>query len=514
MRKFCKTILTLLLASLFVICLNNNVYCDTNNDYNENLEIDTIDVINGKRVGCMSGSIFDMVIKSSFPDSDESYFNSRAELLLGLKSNKIDSFLADESIAKLQAYENSDVGYIKESLGQSHMGFCFSDDRVDVRDEFNEYLRKCKEDGTVDKLQEKWYAGNAHELRNDEYTLTGEKGVLMVCTTVDAAPYVFQAEGEFHGYEVELMLGFCQEYGYDVRIDGASFDALLSSIAKGKYDVCFNGIYITEERKKQVNFSDEVFVDNIVCMVRKNNVVSESFIDSIKNKFYRTFIEEDRWQLILGGIGTTLTIALSSLVLGTLLGFVLFFFVRKTGNTTKKVVDTIAYIISGLPVVVLLMIMFYVVFAKSTLNGTIISIIAFTILIGSTVYKLLLTGVSAIDKGQFEGAYALGYTDNQTMIKFIIPQALRIVMPTYKGEIVSLIKSSSVVGYVTVQDLTRVSDIIRSRTYDAFFPLIVTAVIYFILAWLLSKLADHLQKRFLSSEKTKEEILKSIGQNK
>ena len=160
------------------------------------------------------------------------------------------------------------------------------------------------------------------------------------------------------------------------------------------------------------------------------------------------------------------------------------------------------------------MILFYIIFAKSKLSGTVISIVGFSIIVSLSVYGMLKTGVDAIDIGQYEGALALGYTDNQALFKFVLPQALRIIMPSYRGEIISLIKSSSIVGYVTVQDLTRVSDIIRSRTYDAFFPLIVTAIIYFALAWLLTKLADYLQKRYLSNEKTKDEILKNIGQKK
>ena len=482
------------------------------NSTNE-LEYENYKDLNGKKIGCMSGSIFDSLIKELFPDSEVIYFNSRAELLLGLKSYKIDAFLSDRSISLIHMYENPEIGITPDSVGKDVMGFCFSDDALPILNEFNEYLTKIKNNGFMDKLKEKWIRGEANTITLDDYTLTGEKGTINACTTVDASPFVFKSGNEFEGYEVELLTSFCEEYGYNLKIDASSFDALISAIAEGKYDICFNGIYITEERKKQVDFSDEEFTDEVVCVVRKKNVENKkTFFEGLKDKMYRTFIEEERYKLIFDGILTTLTITVSSLFLGTFFGFILFFISRKSISIVKSVIDGFAYVISGLPVVVLLMIMFYIIFSKSTLSGTIISIIAFTLIIGNTVYGLLKTGVDAIDKGQFEGAYALGYTESQTMMKFIIPQALRIVMPSYKNEIVSLIKSSSVVGYVTVQDLTRVSDIIRSRTYDAFFPLIVTAIIYFVLAWLLSKVADKLQSKFLASQKTKEEILKSLNQ--
>lgn len=477
------------------------------------LEYNNHNELNGKKIGCMSGSVFDSLIKELYPDAEVIYFNSRAELTLGLKSKKIDAFLSDKSISLIHVYENPEIAYIPEILGKDYMGFCFSKKALPIRDEFNEYLAKIKENGFLDKLKEKWIRGEANSIVLDEYNLTGEKGTINACTTVDASPFVFKAGNNFEGYEVELLTSFCEEYGYDLNIDASSFDALISAIAEGKYDISFNGIYITEERKKQVDFSDEVFTDEVVCLVRKKNVDNnKTFFEDLKEKVYRTFIEEERYKLILDGILTTLIITVSALFFGTLFGFILFFISRKLKLFVKKIIDGFAYVISGLPVVVLLMIMFYIIFSKSSLSGTIISIIAFTLIIGNTVYGLLKTGVDAIDKGQFEGAYALGYTESQTMMKFIIPQALRIVMPTYKNEIISLIKSSSVVGYVTVQDLTRVSDIIRSRTYDAFFPLIVTAIIYFALAWLLAKAADKLQNKYLPSQKSKKEILKSLNQ--
>ena len=314
------------------------------------------------------------------------------------------------------------------------------------------------------------------------------------------------------GYEVELAYGFAKEFGYDVEIESTNFGSLMPAISAGRFDMSFNGIYITDERKKSVDFSNPDYVSNAVAIVKKNiEIKNKSFLETLKDKFISTFITEDRYILILNGIGITLLISTSATFIGTLFGIILYLLSRKH-NQIKKIFDSVFYFLSGLPIVVLLMIMFYIVFSKSSLSGTAVSIIGFSIMFGGTVYSLLKTGVDAIDKGQFEAGLALGYTENKTLFKFILPQALRIVMPTYNGEVVSLVKSSSIVGYITVQDITRVSDMIRSRTYDAFFPLIVTAIIYFILAYLLTKLAKRIQKKLLPNEKTKEEILESVGQ--
>lgn len=469
-----------------------------------------ISQLTGTVMGCMSGSVYDRTIEELIK-ADVSYYNSRSELIMGLKQGKIEGYLADRPVAMVCCNENKGIKYLEKPLQNVEYGFCFSKDAGNIREQFNEYLRKISDDGTLVALQEKWICNEAINKSVDEVELTGENGTIRVCTTPDAAPFSFIKNNRYEGYEVELMTMFAKEYGYNIEIDSISFDAIISAISSSKYDVAFNGIYITEERSKSVDFSNPVYTDGVVAVVRSGEVESMSFIDTLKDKFYSTFIEEDRYKIILNGIYTTLLISAASLLFGTVIGLIIYLLTRKLGIWFTKLNDAIAYIISGMPVVVLLMVLFYIIFAKSKLSGVVISIVGFSLIICYSVYGMLKTGIGNIDKGQFEGALALGYTDNQTLFKFIMPQALRIIMPSYRAEIVSLIKSTSVVGYVTVEDLTRASDLIRSRTYDAFFPLIVTAVIYFALAWIITKVVNNLQIKFLPNEKSKEEILKSIG---
>ena len=473
--------------------------------------VNSVDDLVGRNMGCMSGSVYDRTIKEKIENSTITYFNSRSELIMGLKLGKIEGYLADKPVAIVSCVENKGIKYLEESLDEVEYGFCFSRNASHMREQFNEYLANIKTNGTLEKLQEKWISEDCINQSIDELELTGENGTIKVCTTPDAAPFSFFKDNKYEGYETELITMFAHEYGYNLEISSISFDAIISAISSNKYDVAFNGIYITEERKQSVDFSDEVYNSSVVAIVRSGEKESTNIIETIKNKFYRTFIEEDRYKIIVNGINTTLLISGASLLFGTIFGFIIFLISRKLGKWFIKLSDAIAYIISGMPIVVLLMVLFYIIFAQSSLSGIVISIIGFSLVICYSVYGMLKTGVGAIDKGQFEGALALGYTDTQTLFKFILPQAFRIIMPSYRNEIVSLIKSSSVVGYVTVEDLTRASDLIRSRTYDAFFPLIVTAVIYFILAWLLTKLANLIQIKFLPNEKSKEEILKKYN---
>ena len=161
--------------------------------------------------------------------------------------------------------------------------------------------------------------------------------------------------------------------------------------------------------------------------------------------------------------------------------------------------------------VVVLMILFYVVFGKiRDMSGVVVAIIGFTLTFGAFVYDHMTVSVGSVDWGQTEAAYALGYNKNQTFFRIIFPQAMTIFLPSYCGQAVETIKATAVVGYVAVNDLTKMGDMIRSNTYEAFFPLIATAVIYFLLTWMLSALLGLVKRRFEPKRRSKEDILKGV----
>jgi len=152
-------------------------------------------------------------------------------------------------------------------------------------------------------------------------------------------------------------------------------------------------------------------------------------------------------------------------------------------------------IMQGMPMVVLLLILYYVIFADSSLAAMWVAVIGFSLHFGAYNSETLRSGIASVPPGQREAALALGYTENEAFYHFILPQAVNHIMPVYVGEVISLLKGTAVAGYISVQDLTKVSDIIRSRTYEAFFPLIATALIYFLLAWIIGQLLNMVLRR-------------------
>lgn len=241
----------------------------------------------------------------------------------------------------------------------------------------------------------------------------------------------------------------------------------------------------------------------------------EQFFSEIAASFQKTFITDDRWLQLLSGLGVTVEITLCAAVIGIVLGF-LIAIVRSThdmqlmgrkcataGDYVLKILNFICNIyitvIRGTPVVIQLMIIYYVIFS-SLREGIIAAIIAFGLNSAAYVAEIVRSGIMSIDKGQFEASRSLGFDYKSTMIHVILPQAFKNVLPALGNEFIVLVKETSVAGYVALKDLTYVGNLIRSRTYEAFFPLITIAVIYLVIVLILTFFLKKLERRLRSSD--------------
>jgi len=295
-----------------------------------------------------------------------------------------------------------------------------------------------------------------------------------------------------------------------VEFTGMEFSAIMSSVQAGKALLGAGSIIATDERKQSVDFV-EYYPAAFVLVVRAFRIESGvSFLSAIADSFQKTFIRENRWKLFVEGIGTTMLITVLSILFGTALGFGVFMLCRNGNPVANALTRFCVWLVQGMPVVVLLMILYYIIFGKVAISGTAVSVIGFTLVFGAAVYGMLKTGVGAIDRGQTEAAYALGYSDHKAFFRVVLPQAIPHFLPSYKGQITALIKATAVVGYVAVQDLTKMGDIVRSRTYEAFFPLIAVAVIYFVLAAILTFFVNKVEIRIDPRKRSRKELLKGV----
>ena len=226
------------------------------------------------------------------------------------------------------------------------------------------------------------------------------------------------------------------------------------------------------------------------------------FVDSFK----QNFIEQDRWHYLANGLGTTLLITFFSVLIGMVLGFIIAIIrfthdktgKMKVGNFLCRIYLTV---IRGTPVVVQLLIIYFVIFASVPISKIFVAIIAFGINSGAYVAEIVRSGIASIDDGQFEAGRSLGLNYRQTMISIILPQAFKNVLPALANECIVLLKETSVSGYIAVQDLTKGGDIIRSQTYSAFMPLISVAIIYLVMVVVLSHFVTKLERRLRQSDR-------------
>ena len=218
------------------------------------------------------------------------------------------------------------------------------------------------------------------------------------------------------------------------------------------------------------------------------------FLNKIQNSFQRSVIDENRYVLIIKGLKTTLLISFFSIILGTLLGVVLFLLQKTKIWILKIMSSTIVRFLQGVPVTVLLLVFYFGVFGSINIKPELVAIIAFSIYFSAYVSEIVKSSYNSINRTQIDSAYALGFTKYQTIKYVVLPQVLSYVIPVYKNDSVLLIKSTSIAGYISIMELTKASDIIRNRTYEAFFPLILTALIYFVICFLFCKLFDYIYK--------------------
>lgn len=221
---------------------------------------------------------------------------------------------------------------------------------------------------------------------------------------------------------------------------------------------------------------------------------------------YLNFIKDDRWKYITDGLKVTLEVTLFAVLIGIAIGF-LIAMIRSTHDKTGKLkllnalCKTYLTVIRGTPVLVQLMIIYFVIFGSVNISKVLVAVISFGINSGAYVAEIFRSGIMSIDAGQFEAGRSLGFNYAQTMWHIIMPQAFKNVLPALGNEFISLLKETSVGSYIALQDLTKGGDIIRSRTYDAFTPLIAVALIYLALVLLFSWLIQILERRLRQSER-------------
>ncbi len=457
--------------------------------------------LSGKVVSCQTGSISDILVNSVVSNVTYSYFNNRADMLTALQNGKVEAVPFDEPVASLAVAQNPAFTILPERIVEDHYGIALQKDS-ELTAQMNDAIVQLKADGILEEMKKKWTGSDESVKVLPQLDYPGTNGTLRVAHDIAAEPMEYVgADGTAAGYDLELMLRIGEILDRKVEFTGVDFSALIPMLQSKKADAAVGCMSITDERKKMVDMSDSYYDGGLYFVVRK---VVESqtatvakqdmnFWEGLKASFTRTFLTENRWKLVLDGLEVTVLISICSGLLGSLIGFGICMLRRSKKRLSSLLAAGFIRLIQGTPIVVLLMILYYIIFGKMDISAILVAIFGFAVNFGVYVSEMMRTGIDAVDKGQIEAAHAIGFTKAKTFWKITFPQAARHFLPVFKGEFISMVKMTSVVGYIAIQDLTKVSDIIRSRTLEAFFPLIATAVIYFLVANVLTMLLTRLE---------------------
>lgn len=472
-------------------------------------EFSTFDELSGKTIAMLTGAPFEELISSKVPDVGEfQYFASLPDMQLALRSGKIDAFFMNSAIAALISNNNDDLAVLPENLGEAPFGFAFtkgSPERDEWQAAFNEI-----DPSEIEAAWEKWTGADNSIKTIPEQDWPGKNGEVKVaaCDTLEPMAYAGD-DGKLLGFDIDVILMIAKKLDKHVKFTGMEFASVMPEVQSGKSDIGCGSIMITKERSELVDFI-EYYPGAYQLVIREDGGAGEGagFFEELKESFHRTFIREGRYKMVLSGLGLTVLMSVSAGLLGLLLGFGLVFLRRKNIGIFNGLIRGYAAIVTGVPVVVILMVLYYIVFGAVDLSAVLVAIVGFSLIFAVRVYTTVWSAIAAVDIGQQEAAYALGYPDGLAFRRVILPQARSVYIPMLQTQFVLLVKETSVAGYITVVDLTRAGDLIRSRTMEAFFPLIAIAIIYFLLTWLLTRFIKMVNQRL--NEKSRRRRIKGV----
>ena len=453
----------------------------------------------GLRVATTAGTCYDIDL-SKRSDIQLQLYNTDADLLHSLISGQSDVLVNDETVFNSEIRSEYGVKIAFKGEQQFPTALMFRKDEVELVQAMNTVLKSLQEDGTLQELKEFWLTDAYLEnrfFRHVPVETVGEP--LHVACVTNMAPISFMIGNEWYGFEIDLVRALSNYLHRPVEFRLFDDTGMLA-VKNGMADMLIGGMFVTPERQEEFLFSEPYHSFRPAYYIMDPEAkagASTGFWQGMKKSLRKNLIEESRWKYITSGLLETLKITLFAILLGSVLGVGLSAMSRSRRKWLRKIAALYNWFITGIPLLVLLLILFYVVFAGSGLNPATVAIIAFALDFAAGAADIYNTSLSAVPHGQTEAGLALGFTRIQTFFHIVFPQALKHGLPLYQGQCISTLKGTSIVGYIAIQDLTRAGDLIQSRTFDPFIPLLVVTVLYFFLAWVivtLLKLAMPKQK--------------------
>ncbi len=473
-----KTFAQQLIAGILLLAIS----CSCSGNKENSIELNSEADLSGLTLSTAVGNYYEHKFSKR---SDVKVFAAatQADALQAIRQGLADVFVADDIEVPERTLKSLGlkVAFYGEDLFE--VAYCVKKGNTELAGQFNTFLASIP----IKDVIEHWTKDGPEV--PDSYAGHSENPQPLRCAVVSSLdPVCYVGEGgKWMGVTPDLLTRFANYLGRPIEIMLQDLGGALTAVQSGQVDMVGGNIFITDERKTFMDFTDPYYLCHPVYVVVDHGKRAHI---GIGERFRMNLIRENRWKLITDGFVETIKITVLAILIGTILGMGVCAALRSRRRWVRSAAGLYGSFIQGTPTLVLLLIMFYVVFASSGLSTSSVAIITFAFSFASSAGNIFNSSISTVPVGQTEAGLSLGFTPFKTFTGIVLPQALRHGLPLYAGDCVKLLQSTSIVGYIAIQDLTRASDLIRSRTFDALIPLLIITIIYFVLAWLIRKLLN------------------------
>ena len=493
------------LITIVAILLAASAWVIVQNTGREPKAIASIADIKGCIIGVQLGTTGDVKASALEKEghNEVERYTKAADAVQALTQGKIDCVVVDEQPAYAFCRQTNGIRVLAEPLSTEYLAMCLAKPDSIMARMVNNAIRTLKQKGIIGTIIDRHIKGEASTAYAPKRGGRAA-GVLTVATNATFKPYEYYDHGNIVGIDIDIAHAIADELNMDIKVEDMEFDAIIAAIQNGKARIGAAGMTVTPERKGSVLFTEPYATSRKMVIVRDNNG-SATAGHGIISRFKNNFIADGRYTYLLKGLGNTLIITVCAMLISLLLG-TLIAVIRTThdNNGSMPIANilckTYLMIIRGTPTMVQLLIIYYVVFAAVDISKVLVAVVAFGLNSAAYLAEVIRSGIMAVDKGQMEAGRSLGLSYATTMRRIVMPQAFKNVLPAIGNELITLLKETSISGYIGLTDLTKGSDIIRSITYDAMMPLGLVAAIYFMLVMALSTGISRIEKRMRKNE--------------
>ncbi len=448
-----------------------------------------------RTVGVLSGSYHAELVQARFPDVKPLYFPDLVSMALALEKGQIDAFacIKQGSAHLLDRYPG--FSFLEGAAMPDSSSLAFRPEETALAGRFNAFLAQIRSDGTYAAMQRNWFGPDAP--RKPYPHAHGSGDPIVAGIEVGQTFMTFAAEEGEAGFEPELILRFGEYLGRPVVFRELTGSGMVPALLSGRVDILCCGITPTAPRREKLLFSQAYSNHDVGFVVRSAHPEHVSQ-PGFKERFRETLVVDKRYKMILQGLWMTLLISFSSMLLGGLLGILLCVCRYSRRRFLQEFSEGYCTLIEGIPILVILLVMFYVVFAASHLTAVTVAIITYSLFFAAGACECFHTGIASVDPLQREAALSLGFTPLQAYRYVVVPQSMKTIIPLFKGRAIGLIENTSIVGFIAIKDLTKVIDVLRNQTYESVISLGILALIYFLLTRLIGFCLDWIGNKILS----------------